>query len=177
MFELSIEVGSIGSNPHSTPSLGDIIRVDVYASDHISCRRVEHGVGESLTSIELLAVLSEVSQVLFERHRVRPIVSAPLICPEAWSCSNVLDARRPGCEVGDIVLGSERLEYEDVSFEASGRVFPHDSKITRRGVRDADRRCVAVSASRVVHATLSDVPDSRASLATASARPSTPRMR
>jgi hypothetical protein len=61
-LEFAIEVCSIGSNPQSTTSLGNVVWVDVHATDHISCRRIEHCVGKGLTAREFLGMLDEIGK-------------------------------------------------------------------------------------------------------------------
>jgi hypothetical protein len=65
-LEFSVEVCMIGSKPQSTASFGDIVWVDVDATDHISCRLIEHRVGECLAASEFLGMLDEIGTVLIE---------------------------------------------------------------------------------------------------------------
>lgn len=66
VLEFSVEVRMIGSDPQSTTSLGNIVWVDVDATDHISCRRIEHRVGEGLATSEFLGVLDEIGAILIQ---------------------------------------------------------------------------------------------------------------
>jgi hypothetical protein len=65
-LEFAIEVCSIGSNPQSTTSLGNVVWVDVHATDHISCRWIEHRVGKGLTAREFLGMLDEIGTVVIQ---------------------------------------------------------------------------------------------------------------
>lgn len=66
VLEFSVEVRMIGSDPQSTANLGNIVWVDVDATDHISCRRVENRVGEGLAASEFLGVLDEIGAILIQ---------------------------------------------------------------------------------------------------------------
>ena len=64
----------------------------------------------------------------------------------------MVEARRPCGVVGLVVLRSEWFEHEIIRFEARGRVFPHEAKLTPFGFRDAGRQEVTNSAPQVDHA-------------------------
>jgi hypothetical protein len=91
------------------------VRIHVDAANDFVGLRVEDGVRETRSCIEVRAVRFEVGEVLVQGHRLRP----PSPC-EAGSCVDVVDARRPGLVVALIVLGPERLEDEQRGLEPDG---------------------------------------------------------
>src|SRR3990172_224886 len=91
------------------------VRIDVDAADDVVGLRTEDGVRERGSGVELRAVPFEIREVLRGRHRVRPPSPG-----EAWSGTNVVDARRPGCVVALVVLRPERLEDERLGLEPGG---------------------------------------------------------
>ena len=91
------------------------VRIHIDAADDLVGLRVEDGVRETRSCIEVRAVRFEVGEVLVQGHWLRP--TSPR---EAGSGQDVVHARRPGLVVALVVLWPERLEDEQWGREPDG---------------------------------------------------------
>ncbi len=108
----------VGADPRLN---GDVVisgsgRVDVHTPDDVSGRRVEDRECEPCACFEVSGVAAKVGEVLVGRH---PVDRGPVAVGKPRSRPDVIDARRPRCVVGEVVLRTEPFQQEIAGHERS----------------------------------------------------------
>ena len=119
--ERHIEFGVACAHPRLDGDVGvrRLRGVEVDAPDDVTRDRLEDGEREPGASLEVGGMAAQVVEVPVERH---PLRRRPVAVGEARGRPNVIDARRPRCVVGLVVLWAERLQPESVADEGRRRL-------------------------------------------------------
>ena len=102
--------------------------VEIQTTDDVAAARVQHREGEAPAGGEVVGVAVHVPQVPVQGH---PVQRWPAAVRIARCRADVLDAGRPGCQVGLVVLGPQRLQPELLGHQGGGRdERPGDEALT-----------------------------------------------